>query len=233
MTEQSNDHRSSRIAVIGASRGLGRAFVVAAVARGYAVTALARTAPVPGGDQHAECGAVGDVFGDAVRWVRGDATDAGAVSAAVTGVDAVVITLGAPARDASGPRTRGTRAVLEAMREQGVRRLVVGSSLGVGDSARLLPSPVRYLLAPLFMRRALDDHADQEGLVTASDLDWTILRPGGLTGECGGASVAAGFTSTDGVALRIPRADVAAYALDHLHDESTYCRAITLGTLKT
>ena len=231
MTDVTNETETRRIAVIGASRGLGRAVVAAAVARGFEVNALARTAPVPGGDE-GECGSPADVFGTAVRWVRGDATDRDAVTAAVTGTEAVIVTLGAAARDASGPRTRGTRVVLEAMREQGVRRLVVASSLGVGDSAVLLPAPVRYLIAPLFMRRALDDHADQEGLVTTADLDWTILRPGGLTGECGGAEIAAGFTSVDGVVLRIPRADVAAYALDHLDDETSYHRAVALGTVK-
>ncbi len=232
MTEPTNDQQPRRIAVIGASRGVGRAVVAAAVARGYAVNALARTAPVPSASDDAKCGAVADVFGEAVRWVRGEATDRGAVTAAVTGVDAVIVTLGAPARDESGLRTRGTRVVLDAMREQGVRRLVVNSSLGVGDSAHLLSAPVRFLVAPLFMKRALDDHADQEGVVTTANLDWTILRPGGLTGECGGAQVAAGFTDTKGVALRISRADVATYALDHLDDESTYHRAITLGTVK-
>lgn len=236
MTEPTNattaNQEPRRIAVIGASRGVGRAVVAAAVARGFAVNALARTAPQPAEQADAECGQVADVFGEAVRWVRGSATDPGAVTAALNGTDAVILTLGAPARDTTGLRTQGTRVVLEAMREQGMRRLVVNSSLGVGDSARLLSAPVRYLLAPLFMKRALDDHADQEGLVTASDLDWTILRPGGLTGECGGAQVAAGFTETSDVTLRIPRADVASYALDHLDDETTFHRAIALGTVK-
>lgn len=234
--------------MIGASRGVGRAVVEAARRRGFAVTALSRSAPgqseqperpeQPGSVEEPDSveaseGTTTRGARSQVRWVRGDATKPDAVASALAGADAVVVTLGAPAGESSAPRTQGTEVVLAAMREAGIRRLIVNSSLGVGDSVALLSPVVRLLIAPMFMRRALDDHADQEGLVMAADLDWTILRPGGLTGEVGGAPVVAGFTSRKGVSLRIPRADVAAYALDHLDDPATYHQAIALGTAKT
>ena len=168
-----------RVLVIGATGGSGRAAVDALVTAGHEVTAFARHAT--------------DAFAgrDGVRPVDGDATLAAAVDAAVRGQDAVVVTLGIAEnalrvrlRGSAGTpldvRSRGTAAVVDAMQRHGVRRLVVQSSYGVGETRDRLPFSTRVVFA-LVLRPQIADHERQERIVRASGLDWTIVQPVTLT----------------------------------------------------
>ena len=74
-----------------------------------------------------------------VEQVALDATDAVALQPAVRGADAVIVTVGARAREGETPRTDITRSVIAAIATEGVRRLVVQSSYGVGDSYDSMP----------------------------------------------------------------------------------------------
>jgi nucleoside-diphosphate-sugar epimerase len=163
-----------RVLVIGASRGTGAATVSAARRSGHIVTAFARSASTVDTD-------------DGVRRVTGDVMDGEAVEKAVVGQDAVIVTLGIPdnpflvrvTRGASSRldvRSAGTARVIEAMRTQGVRRLVVQSTYGIGDGYRRLPLGLKAFFT-LAIRPQVRDHELQEGLVRDSGLDWTIVRP--------------------------------------------------------
>ncbi|TKJ23422.1 NAD(P)-binding oxidoreductase [Blastococcus sp. CCUG 61487] len=168
-----------QVLVVGATGGSGRAAVAALAAEGHGVTALARRAStelagLPG-----------------VRPVDGDATVPDDVDAAVRGQDAVVVTLGITEsalrvrlRGSSGTpadvRSRGTAAVVAAMRRHGVRRLVVQSSYGVGETRHLLPLSARLVFA-LLLRPQIADHEVQEDVVRSSGLDWTLVQPVYLT----------------------------------------------------
>ncbi|MEX5719792.1 NAD(P)-dependent oxidoreductase [Geodermatophilus maliterrae] len=168
-----------RIVVVGATGGSGRAAVEALTGRGHEVTAFARQASA----------ALGGRAG--VRAVDGDATVPGDVGPAVRGQDAVVVTLGIsepPLRvrlfgSRGTPldvRSRGTAAVVAAMREHGVQRLVVQSSYGVGETRDRLPLSSRLVLA-LLLRPQIADHERQERIVRDSGLDWSLVQPVNLT----------------------------------------------------
>lgn len=165
-----------RVLVVGATGGSGRAAVHALQDGGHEVTAFARraSAALPG-----------------VRAVDGDAMVAADVDRAVRGQDAVVVTLGISEsalrvrlRGSAGTpgdvRSRGTAAVVRAMREHGVGRLVVQSSYGVGPTRDRLPLSSRLVFAAL-LRPQIADHERQEELVRASGLDWTVVQPVYLT----------------------------------------------------
>lgn len=168
-----------RVLVVGATGGTGRATVEALVAEGHEVTALARRAgAAPGGTP-------------GVRAVDGDATVPADVGAAVRGQDAVVVTLGisekpmrvrlrGPSGTPLDVRSRGTAAVVAAMQEHGVRRLVVQSSYGVGETRHLLPLSSRLVFAVL-LEPQIADHGVQEDVVRRSGLDWTLVQPVYLT----------------------------------------------------
>lgn len=200
-----------RIVVVGASSGTGRQVVEQAVQRGHEVVALSRRgAGVAGATD-----------------VRGDATDPAVVARAVEGgADAVVLAIGGvPGTDRN--RTEVTRVVLAGL-PAGVGRVVVHSSLGVGDSGRLLPGPIR-LFTSVVLRKALADHAEQEDLVRASGLPWTIVRPGGLTDKPATGRVVA-LEEPSPFAATISRADVAAFILDSLDRPGDAGHAYALGT---
>ena len=190
-----------KITVIGGSKGTGAQLAGLARDARHEVTVLSRSGTAPTG-------------------VTGSATDAVAAREAVTGADAVVVTVGG-AKGVRHQRAQVTRAVIAAMREAGVRRLVVQSSLGAGDSASQLPRPLGTI-TKLMLMLPLADHDEQEAAVRRSGLDWTVLRPTGLTDKPATGSWQALRVGDPGT-LRssIPRADLAACMLDALGDDAT------------
>ena len=194
-----------KVLVIGGTRGTGREVLVAAHAAGHELTLLARNAerislPVTG-----------------VRVVVGDAGDADDIERAVAGQHAVVWTVGiAPTRKPVDLFSRSTRFLLAAMHTHGVRRLLCVTGVGAGDSRGHGGFLYDRVLLPLFLQSIYDDKDRQEALLRASDLDWTIVRPGTLTnGPATG--LARALTNIDGVTARkVSRADVAAFIAEHL-----------------
>lgn len=205
--------RINDITVIGASKGTGA--LVAAHARhaGLSVRTVSRS---PGsGPGH----------------VATDASDVPAVRRAIRGSGAVVVTVGADRRDKTPIRTRVTHSTIEAMHAEGITRLIVQSSFGVGESADLLPFVTKRIVVPLFLRNVFADHETQEALVRASDLDWTIMRPGYLSdAPPTGGPVEIPRGAEGDMSPNVSRADVARRIVDVLDDPSTYGRALTLGT---
>ena len=201
--------------MVGGSRGTGAQVVRLAMAAGHEVTSVSRsgTSPHPG----------------VVRDVTGNALDSDVMRTAVAGADAVVVTVGG-AKGSDRHRAEVTKSIIQAMRLAGVRRLIVQSSLGVGDSLELMPAPAR-VFARTVLASALADHAEQEAAVAASGLDWTVVRPGGLSdGPATGAYVAQETTEGRPMKGRISRADVAAHIVRILDDPSTFGRALAMGS---
>ena len=192
----------TRVLVIGASRGIGFETVKALLARGLDVRALARSAT------HL---AIED---PRLEKVDGDALDPATVERALQGVDAVIQSLGV----AFGPEavlkgttlfSRATRVLVDAMRKTGVKRLLVVTGAGAGDSRGHASFLFDRIVFPLVLKRVYDDKDVQEQIVKASGLDWTIVRPGGLTN---GAATGRYRVLTDPGTWRggfITRADVA------------------------
>lgn len=210
-----------RLTVFGATGGTGVELVRQALEEGNDVTAVVRDPArltVPAHER--------------LRVVTADVTDPVAIAPAVEGADAVVSSLG---HRGGGPATiceDGTRAIIEAMGKQGVRRLLVVSAAGLaadrGDG--LL---VRYVVKPLILQPLLKNgFADKrrcEDEVRASDLDWTIVRPPRLTGK---EATGRYRTATD-LGLRggrtISRADLAAGLLGLLADDSAVHHHVSIA----
>lgn len=202
-----------KITVIGGSKGTGAQLAIAAVTAGHEVTVLSRSGNVPDG-----CWAV-----------VGDARDPEVVAAAVTGADAVVVTVGA-AKGVKHARAVVTRSVIEGMQSVGVRRLLVQSSLGAGDSATQLPVPLRQLMKVL-LAKPLADHDEQEEAVRASGLDWTIVRPTGLKNAPAlGSWKAAEVSEPMVLGGTIPRADLAAFLMELAADDTAVGKAFGVSS---
>ncbi len=201
-----------RIVVVGASGGTGRLVLDEGVRRGHELVAVSRR-----GSGH-----------PGVRDLRIDATQPGALATAFDSPqDAVVITVGG-ASGTDRNRTAVTAAVLEAL-PSGVRpRVLVQSSLGVGDSMRFLPRLLRPVVS-LSLGKALADHTEQEALVAGSGLPWTVVRPGQLTDKPAGEKAVALLEPGRFVAV-IGRADVARLIVDLLEDPSAEGQSYALGT---
>lgn len=162
----------TKVLVIGASRGIGRASVDQLLSRGYSVRAFSRSPRQLNSNQDLEI-------------VSGDALVDDNVREALTNVDVVVQALGIPAnaRMLTGPITlfsQATEILLNVMKEQGPRRLIAVTGFGAGDSKEAI-NRLQRLPFTLVFGRAYTDKSVQEELIKASDLDWTIVRPTVLT----------------------------------------------------
>jgi putative NADH-flavin reductase len=190
-----------KIAVFGATGGTGRQIVEQALVQGHDVVALVRDpARLP-------------IAHSGLAVVAGNVLDSPAVAQTVAGTDAVFVSLGNTANNPDMVVSQGTARVIAAMGDARVRRLIVITSLGVGDSRDQIPLFFKAIIATA-LRKAFQDKEAQEELVRASDLDWTIIRPGGLTDGPATGSYRAGLDRTIGG--QVARADVAAFALAQL-----------------
>lgn len=200
------------VVIIGASRGIGLETVKAALAAGHTVRALARSAAsIPLDDSRLQ-----KIAGDALR--KED------VQRAVTGADAAIQSLGVGSASELAFGTtlfsESTRVLVAAMQECNVRRLIAVTGLGAGNSRGRLGFVYDSILFPLFLKRIYADKDIAEEIVTASGLDWTIVRPGGLTN-----APATGHyrVLVDAKSWRfgfISRADVAAFLVSQIDDRS-------------
>jgi len=144
--------------------------------------------------------------------IGGDVTKAADVAKVfdAADVDGVVVALGGKTKDVGDTMcTDGTQNVCDAMKAKGVKRVSVVSSIGVGDSIDQAPFFFRILMATAMKKIFLDKNA-QEDAVKSSDLEFCLVRPGGLNVEPPTGIV----NVIDGEAGSISRADVARFCLD-------------------
>lgn len=207
-----------KILVIGAGGATGEEVVGQALERGHEVTAFVH---------HAEEFSAPP----AVRVVQGDVLDAATVEQAVADQDAVIDTLGGhtPWKNTS-LETNAARNIIEAMQQHGVRRLLVVSAIGVGETKELVPGWYEKLIMPTLLRGAMQDKEAMEPEVEASGLKWTLVRPGHLvdgkrTGDIKFFEPGQGET-----AHKITRADVAAFMLDILEQEKFLKQAVNIAS---
>jgi nucleoside-diphosphate-sugar epimerase len=206
-----------RVAVFGASGGIGRLVVERLLTDGHQVAALVRT-PSKLTIDHPEL---------TVR--TGQLSDAAAVRDVVAGSDAVISALGPSLkRGAQGtPVTEGTRAIVAAMQEAGVRRFVGLATPSVPDP-RDRPTYKSWLL-PLMARvmfpNALSELRGMTAAVAGSGLDWTMARISRPTDAPAKGTLRAGYLGRDSIGWAMTRADIAAFLVRQLAD-TTFVRAL-------
>ena len=196
--------QSGGVLIFGATRNTGLELAKLLTARGDKVTAFVR----PSSD-------LSGLEPLTVDYVKGDAMDLDTVQAAFDGVqyDAIVTTLSCYGCD-NPPDYEGNKNVIDAAKAAGVKRLILITSVGAGDSADTPPFIVRW-----FLRKILPLKTQAEDHLLASGLDYTIIRPGGLKSEepTGGA-----YLSEDRETMGIiTRADLAQLIVDCLDDPAT------------
>lgn len=194
-----------KILIIGAARGVGRHLAEQALADGHHVTGLVQD-PLRSGFSRRN-----------LRLVGGSILSPAAVAQVVKGQDAVCIAIGIrPTRASVNVFSRGTEVVLEAMRYARLRRLVCVTGIGAGDSRGHGGGLYDRVILPLLLDSIYADKDRQEALVRASDVTWTLVRPGFLTNGPGTGRYRVSADMTGVRARKISRADVASYLLQEM-----------------
>lgn len=200
-----------RLLVFGATGRTGRHLARMAGTAGFALHAAGRDS------------ARGAALAPKMGWSPiEDLSDTAAVLALIRAAspDAIVSLIGSPPGAQLIDET-GNIAIADAARMAGVRRLIQASSLGCGDSR---PFASERLLAAI--GTVLEAKTRAEDYLRRLDLDWTILRPGGLTdGDQTGNGV---LYADPGVHGRIARADLAALILACVDAEQTVGKVLSV-----
>ena len=223
-----------KLTIVAATGGIGHQLLRQAIAAGHDVTTIVRNPDK-----------LPRELATQVRTVTANlaTTDPAALEPAIAGTDAVLSGLGPrPGKD-PGVASRGTHAIMAAMRATGVRRIVVVSAAPIGT----VPSPgyptppkhdpgdgflMRHLLSSLTkaaLRKRYADLALTEHLLADSGLDWTVVRPPRLTqGPLTGTyRTAYGRNLRRG--LSVSRADVAHLMLRVLDQPETIKQVIGIA----
>jgi putative NADH-flavin reductase len=198
-----------KLTVIGASRGIGLKVVEQAIEKGYDATALVRDpSSMPFAHRNLDI-------------TQGDVLERETLKDAVKGSDALVFTVGImPTRTPVRVFSEGTRNVLDAMKETGVKFLIAVTGMGAGDSKGYWGFAYRFIYSLASIKTIYEDKDRQERLIKESDIEWIIVRPAFLTD---GPLTGRYQVLTDMKIIRpgsISRADVAHFILKQIFSPS-------------
>ncbi|MEV6322867.1 NAD(P)H-binding protein [Nocardia sp. NPDC051787] len=206
-----------RLIVFGANGPTGRLLTAQALAADHDVVAVTRN-PRNFPLEH-----------DRLTTFEGDVHVAESVETAIAGGDVVLSTLGVPySKQPITTYSAGVANIVAAMRRHAVRRIVVVSSSAVdpkpyADAGFLFNRVLQPYLTQVMGKTLYDDMRAMESLLTATELDWTVVRPSGLYTS----SLVTGYTVVEGHAEGrfTSRADLAACLL-RLVDDVRYVHKI-------
>ena len=207
-----------QITIIGASAGVGLLTVKQALEKGLSVVALARTT-IPLADQP-----------NLVK-LSGSATSVTDVKKAITGSDALIITVGqGNSLKATTLFTDTATALLQALNELNLQPpLVVLTGFGAGDNAHYHRFPMnlvfRFLLNDVYANKTA-----METQITVGYPKWEVVRPGRLTDEPPTGNYRILNQLTKGMDIgAISRADVAHYLVEQAQNPSMLGHYISIG----
>jgi len=206
------------IAVFGASGLTASECVYQALQKGDKVVGLTRNPSnlvIPKGSGGAKAG---QPLNDSnLVCIAGDVTKMSDVAKVFENgpIDGVIVALGGKTSEVGETMlTDGTKNIIAAMNEKGVKRLAVVTSIGAGDSKDQAPFFFKILMMTA-MKKIFTDKNNQEKVVAESGLEYCIVRPGGLTVDPPTGVI----NVIEGEAGSIPRADVAQFCLDAVEVE--------------
>lgn len=191
-----------KIAVIGASAGIGLAAVNQALKRGYSVTALSR-----------DTGFLQD--NALLTKLNGNAVSTADLKRAIRGVDAVLVTIGTKDKNNTVLFSETAKALIEAMEEinPAVPVLII-TGFGAGESRNYLNLFMKLVIR-FFLKDQYEDKTLMEKLIIQSRLKWIIIRPGMLTNGKLTQSYQVKTRLLPGMKIgKVARADVADFLLN-------------------
>ena len=214
---QSSTLTHMKVVIFGANGKTGLLLVEQALAKGYQVVAYVRRPRTI------------LIENPKLKIVVGNLNEPLKMKDAVTGADACVSTLGGGSLTKRSPEmTNGIKNIVSVLEIAKVDRFVYLSSLGAGDSIKLIPQPLRFLLSKIILRVPLADHNTNEGNIMKSKLQWTIVRPGSLTDGSLTGDLKYGDDKKNHKGTPVSRANVASFILQQLSDNTYYRKAVWL-----
>jgi putative NADH-flavin reductase len=194
-----------KIAIFGGTGKTGKHVVEQALAAGHEVRVLARNP------------AKLTIQDPRLHVVGGDVQDTAKVLETISGVDAVISALGPTTNKPVLEVSKGMANIIAAMRQRGVKRLIVTAGAGVRDPLDQPKLVDNFIVVALktFNGNVYEDMRQVVEQVKASGLDWTVVRGPMLTDDAPTGKVRAGGVGKD-IGTKLARADFAMFLLQQL-----------------
>ena len=200
----------SHLFLLGGSGRTGGHIIDYALGKGHTLTALVR-------DPDKLTPRVG------LTVVQGTPTSRSDVNRAIGGADAVIVALNSTrrsdtpwAKPVSPPRLMADSVAnaTAAMATRGIRRIVVVSAFGVGDSLSTAALPLRWMFTRTNLKHTYADHNLVDKEIRDTDTDWTLLRPAAYNKKPEAGKIAVTDIHGPKPSFAISRAAVAQFAVD-------------------
>jgi hypothetical protein len=111
------------------------------------------------------------------------------------------------------------RHIIDTANENDVKRIIITTAWGVAETRKDIPFWFRWMINNSNIRYPYYDHEQQEKLLKSSGLDWTIVRPAGLTDSTKAREVKVTLNNQPKPSLTISRRNVALFMLDALEKD--------------
>ena len=204
-----------KIIVFGATGGVGKSVVAQALEAGLEVTAFVRTPSKM------------DITHENLKLIQGNAFNQEEVSAAIVGHDAVVSCIGSnQGMKESTEIQEMAKNIVDGMKAHNVERIIYTASAGIHKE---IPG-VSGKLVMFMLKNPLKDHRAAVDYIQANRLNYTIVRPMGLTDQPFTGKYRESATSVPEKSRTIPRADVAHFILKALTDPNYNHASIGIAT---
>ena len=199
-----------KIVIFGANGKTGTLLTEQVLAKGHHVTAYIRRTGVLM-QQHPN-----------LKIVTGNLNDTDKLREAIKGADACISVLGGSSLIKHSPEIiSGIDNIIKIMELEGVKRFIYLSSMGAGESRKLMGMILRFFIADIMLRVPLADHTANEERIANSKLNWTLVRPAGLTNGPKTGRLKHGKTlKVLKGSPQISRANVASFIINQLTDAS-------------
>jgi putative NADH-flavin reductase len=155
--------------------------------------------------------------------IVGTPYDYDTVNKAIEGCESVISTLNIfPESDGLFGKIKGPvdsmsvsiKNCVKLMPEKNIKRIVVMTAHGVGESFNQLPGFFKLMIKLTNIKYAYADHDVQEKVLGNSTLDWTVVRPVGLNDKNENLSIQVNLNNEGTIKSMISRNAVAHFILD-------------------
>jgi uncharacterized protein YbjT (DUF2867 family) len=219
----------AKILLLGATGRTGRRVLEFALIAGHEVVALVRSPEKI------------TYNSDKLTIIEGDLSDAGDMARAIADCEVVISTLNnnrvsdSPFAKPLNPEDLMTKIMtncVNAMKSESIRRIVVMTALGAGDSFDYSPWLFKFFIRKTNLGIAYRDHEGQEQVLKNSGLDWTVVRPVGLSDKPSKKKLGYAYGKPGKVSMMIERDKVAQYLVDCISNQESVGKAVALYETK-
>ncbi len=208
-----------KVLVFGASGGTGKLVVQQALEAGHHVTIVLRN-PDAFTLQHPH-----------LEIIKGNVFQQHSFEKAIKGKDVVISCLGIQKREPTTVYSEGVGNIMKAMQQENVNRIIclsAGAVIVPPNSSFTMKFITKNILQRLF-RYSYADMLLMEKIISASNLNWTIIRPPWLRNSKYTGKYRTSINGHLNRPSKISRADLAHYIVNHLADEDTFKSTIELS----